>query len=135
MQTPRSDDPVSGNRLQECLQNFVSLEKEIQFTQICEVASFLEGVSFGMCCKTVADVDDGSGDRTPACREYTHPRADSGSRIYAAIPERTLVGPVLQTHIVRFLGTHGTEISNSIHDNVRSKFLGSQKPRKDSLRG
>ena len=45
-----------------------------------------------MCYKTAADVDDGFGDRTPACREYTHPRADADSRSYAAIPERTLIG-------------------------------------------
>ena len=38
------------------------------------------------------------------------PRAESDSRIYAAIPERTTIGPVLQVHIVRFLGTHGIEI-------------------------
>ena len=63
-----------------------------------------------MCYKTVADVDDGFGDRTPACRERTHPRADLNSRIYAAIPERTVIEPVLQVHIVKFLGTHGIEI-------------------------
>ena len=49
--------------------------------------------------KTIADVDDGFGDRTPACRECTHPCADSDSRIYAAIPGRTIIGPVLQDHI------------------------------------
>ena len=26
--------------------------------------------------KTIGDVNDGFGDRTPACRECTHPRAD-----------------------------------------------------------
>ena len=29
-------------------------------------------VSIRMCYKTIADVDDGLGDRTPACRGYTH---------------------------------------------------------------
>ena len=38
-------------------------------------------------------------DRAPACREYTHPRADS-----------ILGRPVLQVHIIQFLGTHGIEI-------------------------
>ena len=63
-----------------------------------------------MCYKTAADVDDGFGDRTRACRERTHPRANSNSRIFAAIPERTVIGPVRQVHIVKFLGTHGIEI-------------------------
>ena len=97
------------NRLRECLQNFETLEKSIQFTKVCEDASFWKGVSVGMCYKTVADVDDGFGDRTPACREYTHPRADSDSRIYAAIPGRTFIRPVIQVHILQFLGTHGIE--------------------------
>ena len=67
-------------------------------------------VSIGICYKTVADVDDGFGDRTPACREFSHPRAESDSRIYAAIPERTIFGPVLRVHMVRFLGINGIEI-------------------------
>ena len=54
-------------------------------------------------------LEDGSGDRTPACRQYTHPRADSDSRIYAAIPGQTIIGPVLQIHIIQFLGTHGID--------------------------
>ena len=70
VQTLRSDDPVSGNRMRECLQNFETLEKEIQFTKVCEDASFFERVCIGMCYTTVADADDGFGDRTPACREY-----------------------------------------------------------------
>ena len=63
-----------------------------------------------MFCKTVADVDNGFGDRTPACREYTHPREDKHFRIYVAIPERTVIGPGIQVHIRQFLGTHGIEI-------------------------
>ena len=85
-------------------------ENSIQFTIVFEDASLWKRVSTGMCCKTIADVDDGFGDRTPAFREYTHPRADSDSRIYAAIPGRTMIGPVLQVHIVRFRGTQGIEI-------------------------
>ena len=74
--------------------------KEIQFTKVFEDTSFFEKVSIGMCHKTIADVDDGFGDRTPARREYTHhPRADSDSRIYASITGRTIIGPVVQVHI------------------------------------
>ena len=43
VQTPRSDDPVSGNKLRECLQNFETFEKEIRFTKVCEDASFFQG--------------------------------------------------------------------------------------------
>ena len=73
VQTPRNNDPVSGKRLRECLQNFETLEKEIQSTKVCEDASFWKRVSIGMCYKAIADVDDGLGDRTPACREKNTP--------------------------------------------------------------
>ena len=57
VQTPRSNDPVSGSRLHEYLQNFQALEKEIQFTKVCDDASFSKRESIGMYYKTVADVD------------------------------------------------------------------------------
>ena len=62
---------ASGNRLREQLQRFETLEQEIQFTRVCEHATFGRRVSIGMCYKTIPDVDDGFGDRTSACREYT----------------------------------------------------------------
>ena len=43
-------------------------------------------------------------------RVHTHPRADSDSRIYAAVPGRTTIGPPIQVHAVQFLGTHRIEI-------------------------
>ena len=103
VQTPRSDDPACGNRLRLFLQSFETLEKEIQITKVCEDASSWKRESIGMCCKTIADVDDGFGDRTPACGEQTHPHADSGSRNHASIPGRTRIGPVLQVILYTFL--------------------------------
>ena len=41
--------------------------------------------------------------------EFSRPVADSNSRICAAIPERTVVGPVLQVHIIKFFGTYEIE--------------------------
>ena len=86
VQTPRSGNEASGNRLREQLQGFDTLEKEIQFTGVCEDATFARRVSIGMRNKTTPDVDDGFGDRTPAYREYTRLREDQNSRIYATIP-------------------------------------------------
>ena len=63
-----------------------------------------------MSYKTTLDVDDGFADRTPACREFSHPRADSDSRVYATIPGQTIIGPVLPVHIIQFLGINGIEI-------------------------
>ena len=42
----------------------------------CEDAAFVRRVFIGMSYKTIPDVDDGFGDRTSACREYTLPRED-----------------------------------------------------------
>ena len=50
------------------------------------------------------------GDRTPPCREYTLPREDQNSRIYATIPGQTIIGPVLQVNIIRYLDISGIEI-------------------------
>ena len=89
VQTPRSDHPASGNRLRECLERIETLEKDIQFTKVCEVASFWRRVSFGMSYKIIPDLDDVFGDRTFACREYT---LLSDSRIHAKIPGHTFIG-------------------------------------------
>ena len=93
-----------------CLQRFETLEKQIQFTRVCEDATFAGKVSIGMNYTTSADVDDGFGDRTPACRECTLPREDQNSRTYATIPGQTAIGPVLQLHIIQYLGINGIEI-------------------------
>ena len=58
VQTPRSNDGASGNRLREQLQRFGTLEKEIQFTRVREGAAFVEKkVYIGMNYKTIPGVD------------------------------------------------------------------------------
>ena len=110
VQTPWIENRASGNRLRECLQRFEIQEKGVQFTRVCEDATFARRVSIGMSYKTIPGVDDGFWDRKPACREYTHPREDSNSRIYATIPRQTINGPVLQVHIIRYLDISKIEI-------------------------
>ena len=79
------------------------LEKEVQFTRVCEAAAFVRRVSLAMISKTIPDVNDGFGDRTADCREYTRSREDPNSRIYAMIPGQTTIGPDLQVHMTRCL--------------------------------
>ena len=110
VQIPCIQNRASGNRLRECLQRFETLENGVQFTRVCEDATFAWKVSVGMSCKTIPDVHDGFWDRNRACREYTHPREDSNSRINAMIPGQTVYGPVLQVHITRCHDISGTEI-------------------------
>ena len=118
VQTPRNDNRASGNRLRESLQRFETLEKDTQFTIVCEDATFARRVCTGMSYTTIPDRDDGFGDRTPACREYTPPCENSSSRIYATIPRQTVIGPVLQVHIIRTLGINGIPINNDERTNL-----------------
>ena len=88
-----------------------------------------------MFLKTTTDVDYDFQDPTPVCREYTYFQTDSGSRIYAVIPGRSMTGPLVQVHFVQFLGTIMHRNSDSIQDNPKSILLGSDLPRKESSCG
>ena len=110
VKAPKNEEPAAGNGLRKVQQNFETLETEVQFTKICKEAAFIREVAVGRFYRTALDVDDGFGDRTPACREYTGPRADSDSRIFTAVKQRTIIGPFLQVHIITCLGTYGIEI-------------------------
>ena len=63
---------ASGNNLREkTFRTSKSLSETIQFTKVCEDASFWYPVSAGMSYKTKPDEDDGFGQTVPLCREYT----------------------------------------------------------------
>ena len=62
--------------------------KPVNLRKFCELASFWHPVEVGMSHKTIADVDDGSGDFTPVCREYTLPRADPRSKVFGGKSRR-----------------------------------------------
>ena len=115
---------ASGNGLQEHLQNFESLSRTVQFTRICELASFWLRADLGKKYKTIPVVDDGFGDSIPACREYILHRLDLHSRVFAAIPEGAVIGPVLEVHIVLLHGKHGLEINiPSLNDPNRTSWV------------
>ena len=120
--SPRTE-LVSGNRLRENIQNFESVSKTIQFTKVCELASFWYRATAGMKYKTKPDVDEGFGDFIPVCREYIIPPATPLSRAFAAIPGGTIVGPVIEVHVAQVVGNHGLEIEIP-SPNVRNGHLG-----------
>ena len=78
VQTPRDDQRPLGNRLRDTLQNWI----QKRYSQICGAAVFWELVSVSMRYKTIPDVDDGFGGRTPVRKEYSHPRENTNSRIF-----------------------------------------------------
>ena len=97
----------------------ITVSETIKFSRVCEDASFWYRVSAGMKYKTKLDEDDGFGQIIPWCREYTLSRVDPQSRAYAAIPEGTIVGPVIEVHIVEVLDNFGLEIGIPSPNNPR----------------
>ena len=57
------------------------------------------------------DGDGGWRTVTPPCREYTFSRSFPESQVVAAIPEGTVIGPVLEVRTVKILDEHGMEIA------------------------
>ena len=85
--------------------------------------------------KTIPDVDEGFGDRAPACREYTVPREDPNSIIFVTLPGQTIIGPVLQAHTIRYLGISRTEFRIPSTTTKYLNLLGGGMPRDKPLRG
>ena len=66
-------------------------------------------VSAGMRQKTKPEENDGFGQLIPLCQDYTLSRKNPQSRPFAAIPGGTIIGPVIEVHVVQVCGTHGLE--------------------------
>ena len=92
---------ASGNSLRWNIQDFESLSETIRFTKVCEGASFQHNVSAGMNYKTRPDEDDGYGKISPLCREFTNSRVNPRSRVFAAFPGGTIIGPDIEVQIVK----------------------------------
>ena len=132
VEAPRNAQPAAGNSLRGFQQNFETLVTKVQITRICEEMA----VAVGRFHRTALDVDDGFGDRTLCMyREHTSPRAESDSRIFAAIKQRTIVGPVLQVHIIKRLGIYGIEIQILSTISPKKTSLGCHVSRTQPLRG
>ena len=87
------------------------MSDKTHFSKLCEDAWLKHRVSAGMMCKTRLDEDDGKRQLVPSSREYIHSRANPQSRVFAAIPGRTVIGPVLKVQIVKIIGQRGFEIA------------------------
>ena len=81
-------------------------------------------VSAGMNSKTRPDEDDGFGQIIPYCREYILSRAHPQSRIFAALPGGTIIGPVIEVQIVKIIDHCGFEIAvPSPNDRERTFYV------------
>ena len=109
VKAPRNAQSAAGNSLREVQQNIETLGTEVKFTRIRKEATFIHEVAVGR-FSAASDEDDGFGDRTPVCREYTSPTAESDARNFAAIKQRTIIGTVLQIHAKKCLDIYGIEM-------------------------
>ena len=53
------------------------------------------------------DGNDGWGESTPLCREYSSFRTYPKTQALAAVPEGTIIRPVLEVHVVKILDGYG----------------------------
>ena len=75
--------------------SFQTLEKKIQLTQLCVIARNMY--------KIRPNADDGWGEITILYREYLSSRSYPKTKAWSAVPEGTVIGPVLEVHVVKFL--------------------------------
>ena len=105
---------ASGSSLRKNIQDFESLSETIRFTRVCEDAIFVHLVSAGMSYKTRLDEDDGFGQIISFCRERTLSRVNPRSRVFAAIPGGTIIGPVIEVQFMKILDSYGLEFQMDI---------------------
>ena len=65
----------------------------------------------GNCYNIRPDDDDGWGNFTHLCREYSSSRAYPKTLAAAAIPAGTFIGQVIEVHIVKILDQYGIEVA------------------------
>ena len=100
-----------GNKMQGGA-SFRILEKRVQMTQLCEKAIFQHLVTAGNYHQIRPDVDDGWGQFTPSCPEFTSSRAYLKTKALAAIPAGTIIGPNIEVHVVKILDEYGCRLSH-----------------------
>ena len=77
---------------------------------ICESAGFIRPISVGMYHTTNDDMNDGFGNLTASCREYTLLRSHQDFVVKLWIQRYTEIGPVLEVTPLCHLNVHGVEI-------------------------
>ena len=92
-------------------QGFEFLTGQIHLTQLC-VKTFIQNlVASRKTYRIRPNADDGWWTLTLVCREYSSSRSYPKAQPLAAIPEGTIVGPVLEVHIAKILEEFGIEVA------------------------
>ena len=86
------------------------LDHDEQFRTIRESAGFMRPVSVEMSYRTSDDVNDGFGNLSASCREYTSPRARRDIVVKLWLRKHTGIGPVLEAKTFCHLDKHGIDI-------------------------
>ena len=87
----------------------------------CQNDFFQRLVIAGNMYKNRPDGDDGWREVTPLCREYSSSRSYPKTEASSAIPEGTVIGPVLEVHVVKILHGYGIEVAIQSIENPEYK--------------
>ena len=91
--------------------SFAAVASKIQLTQLCEKADFQYRVTAGKQYKIRLDGST-DGEQSLLCAENTHfSRSFHKSQVVAAIPEGTIIGPVLEGQTLKKLDGYGIEVA------------------------
>ena len=105
--------------------SFDELTGKIQLTQLCEKAFFQHLAAAGKQYIIRPNGDDGWGTITRLCREYSISQHYPKAQALAAILEGTIIGTVLEVHVVRILGGYGIEVAiSSISNPTYTSYVG-----------
>ena len=126
---------ASGSSFWENIQDFESLSETIRSSKECEDAIFVHRVSAGMSYKTRLDEDDGFWADHFILPRTTLSRVNPRSRVFAAIPGGTIIGPVVEVQFVKILDSCGLEFAIPSRNDPRWTSFCSDIQRKESVRG
>ena len=110
IKAPETDVQATRNRLRDHQEKFANLSTQIKVSQTCEIAGFVRKVSPAQCFRTIHDIDDGFGEKTGACKEYTQPRDHENSEPVGWIRGFAKIGSVIQVRATCYLDHCGIEI-------------------------
>ena len=106
------------------LENFESMPLLSRIESLRKTAKFYHPVEEGNYYITTPLEDDGWGRRTSMCKEYTGPRNQENSRLYASIDANQEIGPVLNIGLATIFDVLGIAVQvPSLRSPERFKYI------------
>ena len=111
VRNPMRTKVAAGKSLHDHLKRFRGLDAKEQLSKIYEPDGFMRRVScWNTLRKRSRRENDGFGDRTGSCRDFSLSRDDPRSEVELWTTGKTEIGPVLEVKTICHLDVHGIEI-------------------------